>query len=652
MLPRKQAPFAAAFVREREGKTSNTNTFNELQFAKEWKDLPCPGILRRFCSMTMWGTDKMIVVGGRDQECQILDSVEVYDFSRCEWTFLPPLNHHREEGVAIVVETKLYVFGGFGKGSYLSDCEVLDLCRPEEGFVRLRNDLPQPLKGAVAVSNGHWIYIVGGYNATVGHLNTVFALDTHTLEWDSTFPSLRKERYLPAVTVFGDTLVVAGGRSLGSRGGFKHLRSVECINLVNGTRWNYMAPMISSRSGAAAFVLDGNIYLIGGEVRNDHPASTLMHFDGTRWSQKPFRSMIGSCPGTLLVSVSRMTIVSIDKNSWDLKCLSCTSVQESDAFLKFDYKKLQRLEYGLKSQPSIERVHAFMRLFQLAMEWDEEHHGSHQHGKIAIQIRKLLTQPHITKILNEEGVRANSTVAPMPEENDFFISDDDDEKEKDDDDEVQHRPDGLVPDEIDVSSHCFDDDPSAMTLLDDCIEDPVDLSTGNCKLESVPTGSIKSPDTIRPQAVSPDHGKGKASTIVDSTYEDPVEVSFRVVSPDRGNDKVSKTAGGNAKAAAMLHPVVRPDQGKIKASKTPVIPIKPPVKEPPRFVNKDQGRGNASKIADGDTVATSESSFLGRQSRVIISKASKRKLSSRPAIPLRAVQAICDDDSSTEGLWV
>ncbi|KAI2501537.1 hypothetical protein MHU86_12914 [Fragilaria crotonensis] len=446
-LFRKQKTCAAASIRDPERKTSIPNTSNDLQFAKEWKDLPCPGILRRFCAMTMWGIDKMIVVGGRDQECRILDSVEVYDFSRWEWTFLPPLNRPREEGVAIVVETKLYVFGGFGRGCYLSDCEVLDLCQPEGGFVRLRNGLPKPLKGAVAVSNGHWIYIVGGYNATVGHLDTVFALDTHSLEWDSTFPSLCTARHLPAVTVFGDTLVVAGGRSLGRRGGVKDLRSVECFNLVDGARWSFMAPMVSSRSGAVAFVFNGNVYVIGGEVRKDHPASSVMRYNGTRWSQKPFRSMIRSCPGTLLVSPSRMTLVPMD-HLWDFKCLACTSVKESDAFLKFE--KLQRLEYELTSEPSIERVRELMHLYQLAMEWDEEHHGSHQHEMIATQIRNLLTQPHITKILNEEGDGSDSTIVTVAEKDEVFDCENGDNQEGDYSQPVLGvteiaRPDGPVP---------------------------------------------------------------------------------------------------------------------------------------------------------------------------------------------------------------
>lgn len=463
-----------------------------------------------------------------------------------------------------------------------------------------------------------------------------------------------------------------------------------------------MTPMISSRSGAVAFVSDRNVYVVGGEVRDDHPASTLMEYDGTRWSQKPFRSLFCPSPGTLIISPSRMTMVSMD-NSWDFKSLSCTSVQESDAFLKFDYKKLQRLENGLNSQPSIERVHEFMRLFQLALEWDEEHRGSHQHGKIAIQIRKLLTQPHITKILDEEGVGSDYTVANVAENNDFFISDDDDEEETNDydideetkDDEVETKddeaektdteaekkedevekkddeaekkeedneshsvfddsemacPDRLVPGVIDVRPQFVDDDPSAMTLLDDCFEDPVDVfdsSKGHSKPKSVP--SFKAPVTTLPRVVSPDQGKVKVSTIVNSEANDSVAVSLRVVSPDRGRDKASKTTDANKKAAAILHPVVGPDQGRSKAPKTPT---KHPIKTPPQSAYPDRSRRKSSKIADGDTVATSESSLLTKQTRGIIFKAPSRKVSGRPAIPLRAVHAICDDDASTEGFWV
>ena len=694
----------------------------DLQFAaKEWKDLPCPGVPRRVCAMTMWSTDKMIVAGGSDavQQGRMLDSVEVYDFSKCEWTFLPSLNQPREEGVAIVVEEKLYVFGGFGTGSYIAECEVLDLCRPEGGFTRLRNDLPQPLKGAVAVSNGHWIYIIGGYHVTVGYLNTVFALDTNTLEWDDTFPSLDTPRHLPAVAVAGNSLVVAGGRSLGNRGRIKHLDSVECINLTKGTQWNYMAPMTSSRAGAVAFTWNDNVFVVGGELSNNLPATTLLRYDGIEWRQKPFRnagSRMWPCLGTLLVSVSRnMTMISMD-NPWDFKCLSCTSVKESDAFLKFDYKKLQRLEQDLQSQPSIEGICEFLRIFQLAMEWDEEH-GSHQHGKIAVQIRTLLTQPHIANVLKGD-IRCDSVLGNGAERNDFFVCDDDDDEEEGDDnfdpasDYGENAcPDGLVPVVINFRSHFVDDDPSAMTMVDH-MDDSVDafdgasimhVASSSCLVpDKVPATQVASSvagDDVPPMATTevgnvtsaPKVGNvtSAPTTITNEKVGDhigdsvdalnetsPMDVTSssslvpdkapvtRVTSSVVGNVvtcttttepshvKSAPTTKSTNKKVTVLPRVVSPDQGKGKPSKGTASTTKHPAKVPHRVVTPDHGRGKASplKITDEErTVATCDSSFFGKQrqqARRIVFTAPSVK----PAINLRAVESICDDDA--EGMWV
>lgn len=301
------------------------STPDPLEFAKTWKDLPCPRTPRRCCATAMWecktddcllndvSTTKMIVVGGRDRDRRMLDSVEIYDFARWEWTLLPPLSRPREECAAIVVENKLYVIGGFSDGSYLSDCEVLDLNRPHQrGFTRLQSDLPEALTSLAVVSKGHWIYVLGGYPGVEDHFDTVYALNTRTLEWDLSLPNLNENRYLPTLVVWKDQLVVAGGRTCDRHGRVQYLKSVETLDIARGTKWTTMAAMPLPRAGAVGFTLDGNLILAGGEERDNLPAFSFLWYDGSSWNYKPFPAMVNLCPGNLDVSLQRERLVYLD----------------------------------------------------------------------------------------------------------------------------------------------------------------------------------------------------------------------------------------------------------------------------------------------------------------------------------------------------
>ena len=149
------------------------------------------------------------------------------------------------------MDAKLYVIGGFSDGSYLSDCEVLDLSQPDRGFTRLIHDLPCALSSLAVVAREHWIYVLGGYTGIEDHFDTVLALDTRTLEWDDTLPTLKENRHMPTLFVWGDQLVVAGGRSCDRHGRVQYLKSAEILNLVSGaTEWTPMLDMPLPRAGA------------------------------------------------------------------------------------------------------------------------------------------------------------------------------------------------------------------------------------------------------------------------------------------------------------------------------------------------------------------------------------------------------------------
>ena len=291
----------------------------------------------------MWGSDKIIVVGGHDKQHTRLSSVEMYDISSRKWTKLPPFRKPKYNCAAIVVNDKLYVFGGYSR-SYLSECEVLDLSQPDSQFTRLPNDLPQAFSHAVAVSKGHWIYVIGGWNN--GYLNTVYALDTRTNQWNDKLPPMKEKRQFPAVAILDDTLVVAGGCNK------EYLKSVETLDLKTSKWTNTIQSMPSPRDEATAFVEQGssNLIIAGGNHATSKPVTTYLRYNGNSWTEyENFPPMTGS-HGFMVVAASRKCLYYVDLKR-KFKGLSFTT-NETVAAVHFgpDPKELQRLEEAEQRQ--------------------------------------------------------------------------------------------------------------------------------------------------------------------------------------------------------------------------------------------------------------------------------------------------------------
>jgi N-acetylneuraminic acid mutarotase len=323
-----------------------------LQFSRGWHGFKTP---RRMCGIAMWGSDKIIVVGGHDKQHTRLSSVEMYDISSRKWTELSPLSQPKWNCAAIVVNHKLYVFGGFN-GSKLSECEVLDLSRPDSQFTRLANDLPQALAFSVVVSSGHMIYIIGGrinYDSKYD-LNVVYAFDTRTNQWNDKLPPMKETRCLPAVAILGDTLVVAGGY-INKGVSNKYHVSVETLDLVTGKWTNTIESMPSPRNAAMAFVEQGssNLIIVGGLVDGGKPVTAYLRYDGNSWSEYGhFPAMTNHYNNNLsmVVATSRKCLYYIDQ-SYKAKFQSFTT-NESATAVHFgpDKEELQPLEEAKQKQ--------------------------------------------------------------------------------------------------------------------------------------------------------------------------------------------------------------------------------------------------------------------------------------------------------------
>jgi N-acetylneuraminic acid mutarotase len=197
---------------------------------------------------------QLFVLGGGIGDAQKLN--EVLDLGSGQWRSGAPmprgLNHH---GVA-ALNGRVYVFGGSDEnGRPTSTAQEYD---PPTSSWRVLAEMPTPRSSpGVAALNG-LLYVVGG----IGARNTpvVEIYDPATDTWTSG----------PALGVARDhfVLVESGGRLLAIGGRIGNLaRNVDTVEILEpvAASWTYGAPMPGPRSGFAGGVVNGVVYVFGGE---------------------------------------------------------------------------------------------------------------------------------------------------------------------------------------------------------------------------------------------------------------------------------------------------------------------------------------------------------------------------------------------------
>lgn len=110
------------------------------------------------------------------------------------------------------------------------------------------------------------LYAVGGINGGECSLETAECYNPGEDSWAAIAP-MSTQRYGPGVGAVGGLLCVVGGVQVEHRpsGDFpSYLTSAECYNATTDT-WAAIAPMKAARSSPGVGVLDGRLYVVGGQ---------------------------------------------------------------------------------------------------------------------------------------------------------------------------------------------------------------------------------------------------------------------------------------------------------------------------------------------------------------------------------------------------
>lgn len=80
--------------------------------------------------------DRVFVVGGRNNENGLLNSVEFLDKFKNEWKYIEPMHEKREMLATAVYNDSLYAIGGFN-GKFINSLEYYDPIIDEWTLVRI-----------------------------------------------------------------------------------------------------------------------------------------------------------------------------------------------------------------------------------------------------------------------------------------------------------------------------------------------------------------------------------------------------------------------------------------------------------------------------------------------------------------------------------
>lgn len=204
-------------------------------------------------------------IGGETAEA-VVGTTLAYDTNRHQWQERTPKPTAVTEAGTAVLFGEIYVVGG-----RLADGQptnIVEAYSPAQNGWRLITPLPEPVSGGLALVDGGFLYLFGGWNGET-FLDTGYVYDPGSNNWRP-LPAMSRPRAFATGGAIAGRLYVVGGYD-----GTAELDSCEYYEPTgadNG-RWFDCAPMLQPRAGAAAIVLINQLYVIGG----GYPGSSLAY---------------------------------------------------------------------------------------------------------------------------------------------------------------------------------------------------------------------------------------------------------------------------------------------------------------------------------------------------------------------------------------
>ncbi len=220
---------------------------------------PLPVPLHHATAATYRG--EMVVIGGASDELANASN-KVYALRGGSWVELPSLTHARAAAAAAVVGDKLVVVGGQNEKQLVPQSEVFDGQSWKDAA-----DLPTPREHLAAVSNGSYVYTVGGRFLSADKNSAAFErFDPQSGQWTKLvdMPTPRGS--------YGATFIDGRIVALGGEEPTQVLATAEMYDIAEA-EWISLPPLPTARHGEVVASVGNTVYCIGGADRPTHEGS-------------------------------------------------------------------------------------------------------------------------------------------------------------------------------------------------------------------------------------------------------------------------------------------------------------------------------------------------------------------------------------------
>jgi serine/threonine protein kinase/N-acetylneuraminic acid mutarotase len=253
----------------REGETLQTVESYDPQTGAWQPQPPLPIPLHHATAATYRG--EVVVIGGAT-DIIAEASNKVFALREGKWAELPTLQHARAAAAAAVVGDKLVVVGGQNDKQLVAQTEVFD----GKSWTQAA-DLPTPREHLAAVSDGVYVYTVGGRSLTADENSAALErYDPASGNWEKLADMPSPRGSYGAAFIDGRIVAVGGEEPT------RVLATVEMYDISNG-KWSTVAPIGTPRHGQVVAAVDSALYCIGGADRPSHegPIATVEALDFT-----------------------------------------------------------------------------------------------------------------------------------------------------------------------------------------------------------------------------------------------------------------------------------------------------------------------------------------------------------------------------------
>ena len=229
-----------------------------------WKSAPdLPVALHH--EMVVTYKEEVVVIGGwipKGSDPSARVSNRVFVLRDGKWEQLPSLQRPRAAGAAAVVGDRIVVTGGQANDRLVDTTEVFDGKQWQSGA-----DIPTPREHLAAVSDGDYLYAVGGRN--LGPDKNSAALERYD-------PAADRWQALPDMPTarggLGAAIVAGQLLALGGETPTRPLGAVESYDIA-GKDWSRAPSMRTPRHGLSVDAIGRSLYALGGAPKPGHASA-------------------------------------------------------------------------------------------------------------------------------------------------------------------------------------------------------------------------------------------------------------------------------------------------------------------------------------------------------------------------------------------